>query len=204
MNSFIGHLVVLQYVTVHRVEQIWSAKTCLNANLTQWCHKYANEYVLPPQVSQNPVGNTGSIVGFQPVPVLKPLFAFPRQKGGFWAGKIVLTSGLKMCWWVEKCFPACGILVEQCNNDDYFTAETCKRANECIPSVSIYLQKEQIRVPAVYAICQYARITLNTAQTSTVCYSPVNNTYQHCIIIHSSSQEQTLASDREPFWWKKG
>lgn len=87
----------------------------------------------------------------------------------------------------------------------YFTlCETCKRANECTPLVSIYLQKEQIRVPAVYAICQYARITLNTAQTSTVCYSQVNNTYQHCIIIHSSSQEQTLASDREPFWWKKG
>ncbi len=42
VNSFIGHSVVLQYVTVHRVEQIWSAKTRLDANLTQWRHKYAN------------------------------------------------------------------------------------------------------------------------------------------------------------------
>ncbi len=42
VNSFIGHSVVLQYVTVHRVEQIWSAKTRLDANVTQWRHKYAN------------------------------------------------------------------------------------------------------------------------------------------------------------------
>ncbi len=41
VNSFIGHSVVLQYVTVYRVEQIWSAKT-LNANLTQTRHEYAN------------------------------------------------------------------------------------------------------------------------------------------------------------------
>ncbi len=41
VNHFMGDLVVLQYVTVHRVEQI-CAKTCLNANMTQWCHKYAN------------------------------------------------------------------------------------------------------------------------------------------------------------------
>ncbi len=42
VNSFIGHSVVLQYVTVYRVEQIWSAKTRLNANLTQTRHEYAN------------------------------------------------------------------------------------------------------------------------------------------------------------------
>ncbi len=42
VNSFIGHSVVLQYVTVHRVEQILSAKTRLNANVMQWRHKYAN------------------------------------------------------------------------------------------------------------------------------------------------------------------
>ncbi len=41
--SFIGHSVVLQYVTFHRVEQIWNAKTCLNANLMQWHHEYAND-----------------------------------------------------------------------------------------------------------------------------------------------------------------
>ncbi len=35
-NSFIGHSVVLQYVTVHRVEQ------SLYANLMQWSHNYAN------------------------------------------------------------------------------------------------------------------------------------------------------------------
>ncbi len=49
VNSFIGHSVVLQYVTVQRVEQIWSAKkTCLSANLTQWRHKYENDYVMSP------------------------------------------------------------------------------------------------------------------------------------------------------------
>ncbi len=42
VNSFIGHSVVLQYVTVNRVEQIWSAKTRLNAKLTQTRHEYAN------------------------------------------------------------------------------------------------------------------------------------------------------------------
>ncbi len=36
VDSFIGHSVVLDYVTVHKVEQIWSAKTSLKANLTQW------------------------------------------------------------------------------------------------------------------------------------------------------------------------
>ncbi len=41
VNSFIGHSAVLQYVTVHRVEQIWSAKTRSKANLTQWRHEYA-------------------------------------------------------------------------------------------------------------------------------------------------------------------
>ncbi len=48
VNSFIGHSVVLQYVTVHRVEQIWSAKARLYANLPQWRHKYANLYVTSP------------------------------------------------------------------------------------------------------------------------------------------------------------
>ncbi len=47
-NSFIGHSVILQYVTIHRVEQIWSAKTRLYANLrndiinmkmNMWRHK---------------------------------------------------------------------------------------------------------------------------------------------------------------------
>ncbi len=132
----------LLYVTVHRVEQI-CAKTCLNANLTQWCHKYANEYVLPPQVSQNPVGNTGSTVGFQPVPVLKPLFAFPRQKEGFWAGKIVLTSGLKMCWWVEKCFPAWGILVEQCNNDALFHSARDVQKGKWMHTISFNLSSKR-------------------------------------------------------------
>ncbi len=42
VNSFIGHSVVLQYVTVYRVEQIWSAKTRLNAKLMQSRHEYAN------------------------------------------------------------------------------------------------------------------------------------------------------------------
>ncbi len=42
VDSFIGPLAVLQYVTVHRVEQIWSAKTRLKANLMQWHHEYAN------------------------------------------------------------------------------------------------------------------------------------------------------------------
>ncbi len=42
INSFIGHSVVLQYVTVHKEEQIWSAKAPLKANLTQWRHEYAN------------------------------------------------------------------------------------------------------------------------------------------------------------------
>ncbi len=42
VNSFIGQSVVLDYVTVHRVEQIWIAKTRLKANLTQWRREYAN------------------------------------------------------------------------------------------------------------------------------------------------------------------
>ncbi len=39
VNSFIG-IVVL--ITVWHLEQILSAKTRLNANLTQWRHDYAN------------------------------------------------------------------------------------------------------------------------------------------------------------------
>ncbi len=39
VNSFIG-IVVL--ITVRHLEQILSAKTRLNANLTQWRHEYAN------------------------------------------------------------------------------------------------------------------------------------------------------------------
>ncbi len=42
VNSFIAHSVVLQYVTIHRVEQIWSVKARLYANLTQRRHTYAN------------------------------------------------------------------------------------------------------------------------------------------------------------------
>ncbi len=44
VNSFTGHSVVLDYVTVHRVEQIWIAKTSLKANLLswQWRREYAN------------------------------------------------------------------------------------------------------------------------------------------------------------------
>ncbi len=48
VNSFIGHSVVLQYVTFYRVKQIWTSKTRLNANLMQWRDKYANEYVTSP------------------------------------------------------------------------------------------------------------------------------------------------------------
>ncbi len=46
------------------LEQVLSAKTRLNANLTQWRHEYANEYVTSPAatVPQNPVGNTGVIL----------------------------------------------------------------------------------------------------------------------------------------------
>ncbi len=63
LNSFVGHSVALQYVTFHRVEQIWSAKTHLNglnANLTQWRQNMLiNMWQhLPPKVSQNLVGNT--------------------------------------------------------------------------------------------------------------------------------------------------
>ncbi len=59
VNSFIGHCCI-NYSMWH-LEQILSAKTRLNANLTNdvmnmqinmWRH-------LPPQVPQNPVGNTG-------------------------------------------------------------------------------------------------------------------------------------------------
>ncbi len=64
MNSFIEHSVVLQYVTVHKEEQIWMPKLLwkqtwrndvMNMQINMWCH-------MPPQVSENPVGNTVYII----------------------------------------------------------------------------------------------------------------------------------------------
>ncbi len=47
-NSFIGHSVVLQYVTVHKVEQIWSAKLV-------WMQTWRNDII---NMQINSVRNT--------------------------------------------------------------------------------------------------------------------------------------------------
>ncbi len=63
VNRFIGHSVVLQYVTVHRVEQNLkcpNSSECKLDAMTSWICKLMWHH-LPPQVSQNPVGNTGSL-----------------------------------------------------------------------------------------------------------------------------------------------
>ncbi len=71
VNSFIGHPVVLQYVTFQRVEQILSAKTRLNANLTQWRHDYVNEYV-----TSHAATSLTKSCGKHYINILKDIFVF--------------------------------------------------------------------------------------------------------------------------------
>lgn len=87
------------------------------------------------------------------------------RKGGSGLERSFRLKPLKFAGGWRNASTAYGILVEQCNNDALFHSVRDVRKSKWIPSVSIYLQKEQIRVPAVYAICQYARITSNTVNT---------------------------------------